>query len=126
MFYGIYPSKKKQPVLDRVLPRLIILPFLYRRSVLDAITVVKQRLKLYRNVPPNGLAIYCGSIFSGDGKEKMETYDFEPFKPIGSFLYKCDKIFHTDRLNDWLQGDETSFGFIIIDGNGTLFGSLQV
>ncbi|MEM3793539.1 MAG: peptide chain release factor 1, partial [Candidatus Bathyarchaeia archaeon] len=33
-----------------------------RKSVLDAIEKVMQRLKLFRETPPNGLVIFCGAI----------------------------------------------------------------
>ncbi|KAF5199892.1 Eukaryotic peptide chain release factor subunit 1-1 [Thalictrum thalictroides] len=69
-----------------------------RQSVLGAITSAQQRLKLYNKLPPNGLVLYTGTIVTEDGKEKKETYDFEPLKPINASLYRCDKIFHTEAL----------------------------
>ncbi|KAI3849280.1 hypothetical protein MKX03_001679 [Papaver bracteatum] len=63
-----------------------------------------NRRSLYNKVPPNGLVLYTGTIVTDDGKEKKVTYDFEPFKPINS---------------------DDKFGFIVMDGNGTLFGTLS-
>ena len=40
-----------------------------RLSVLGAITSTQQRLKLYANIPPNGLVCYCGTIVTDEGKE---------------------------------------------------------
>lgn len=94
-----------------------------RQSVLGAITSVQQRLKLYNRVPPNGLVIYCGTVLTDEGKEKKVSIDFEPFKPINTSLYLCDNKFHTEALAELLQSDER-FGFIVMDGNGTLFGVL--
>ena len=70
-----------------------------RQSVLDAITSTQQRLKLFNNVPPNGLIIYCGTVLTDENKEKKVTIDFEPFKPINTSLYLCDNKFHTEALN---------------------------
>ncbi|XP_065560502.1 eukaryotic peptide chain release factor subunit 1-like [Artemia franciscana] len=95
-----------------------------RLSVLGAITSVQQRLKLYNKVPPNGLVIYCGTIVTDEGKEKKVNIDFEPFKPINTSLYLCDNKFHTEALTA-LLADDSKFGFIIMDGNGALFGTLQ-
>merc|ERR1711971_129087 len=75
-----------------------------RLSVLGAITSVQQRLKLYNKVPPNGLVIYCGTI--------------------NTSLYLCDNKFHTEALTA-LLADDNKFGFIVMDGNGALFGTLQ-
>lgn len=95
-----------------------------RLSVLGAITSVQHRLKLYTKVPPNGLVIYCGTIVTEEGKEKKVNIDFEPFKPINTSLYLCDNKFHTEALSA-LLADDNKFGFIVMDGNGALFGTLQ-
>lgn len=117
-----------------------------RLSVLGAITSVQHRLKLYTkgininenpvnafrsslinsnfSVPPNGLVIYCGTIVTDEGKEKKVNIDFEPFKPINTSLYLCDNKFHTEALTA-LLADDNKFGFIVMDGNGALFGTLQ-
>jgi peptide chain release factor subunit 1 len=95
-----------------------------RQSVLGAITSVQQRLKQYNRVPDNGLVIYSGTVITNEGKEKKVSIDFEPFKPINTSLYLCDNKFHTEALNDLLQSDD-KFGFIIMDGNGALYGTLS-
>lgn len=95
-----------------------------RLSVLSAITSTQQRLKLYNRVPTNGLVIYCGEVITADGKEKKLSIDFEPFKPINTSLYLCDNKFHTEALSELLESD-SKFGFIVMDGNGALFGTLS-
>jgi peptide chain release factor subunit 1 len=95
-----------------------------RLSVLGAITSTQQRLKLYNKCPKNGLVIYCGTVITDEGKERRVNIDFEPFKPINTSLYLCDNKFHTEDLNELLMDDE-AFGFIIMDGNGSLYGTVQ-
>jgi peptide chain release factor subunit 1 len=95
-----------------------------RQSVLGAITSTQQRLKLYNKVPPNGLVVYCGDIITSEGKERKINIDFEPFKPINTSLYLCDNKFHVEALSELLESDQ-KFGFIIMDGNGALFGTLS-
>jgi peptide chain release factor subunit 1 len=95
-----------------------------RLSVLDAITSTQQRLKLYHKIPPNGLLLYCGTILTEEGKEKRVTIDIEPFKPINTSLYMCDNKFHVEVLNELME-DEDVYGFIIMNGDGTLYGTLQ-
>jgi peptide chain release factor subunit 1 len=110
-----------------------------RLSVLAAITSTQQRLKLYNRVPPNGLVLFVGTILTDEGKEKKVSFDFEPHKPINTCvfqdspillyltqcrsLYLCDNKFHTEALSELLESD-SRFGFIVMDGNGTLFGAL--
>ena len=95
-----------------------------RLSVLSAIKSTQERLKLYKECPPNGLVIYCGTILTEDNKEKKVTIDLEPFRPINTSLYLCDNKFHTDALMALFE-DDVKYGFIIMDGNGTLFGVLR-
>ncbi|GMR57329.1 hypothetical protein PMAYCL1PPCAC_27524 [Pristionchus mayeri] len=95
-----------------------------RMSVRTAITSVQSKLKLYHNVPPNGLVIYCGTIISEEGKEKKVTIDLSPFRPLTTSLYHCDNRFHTETLHALLT-DDSRFGFIVMDGSGCLFGTLQ-
>jgi len=96
-----------------------------KKSVLTAITSAKERLKLYPKTPNNGLVIYCGTIYGEDGKtEKKILIDFEPFKPINTSLYLCDNKFHVEPLKELLECEDV-FGFIVVDGNGALYGTLQ-
>eukprot|EP00559_Dactyliosolen_fragilissimus_P000943 CAMPEP_0184856266 /NCGR_PEP_ID=MMETSP0580-20130426/1446_1 /TAXON_ID=1118495 /ORGANISM="Dactyliosolen fragilissimus" /LENGTH=406 /DNA_ID=CAMNT_0027351189 /DNA_START=197 /DNA_END=1417 /DNA_ORIENTATION=+ len=95
-----------------------------RLSVLGAITSTQQRLKLYSKCPKNGLVVYCGTVITDEGKERRVNIDFEPFKPINTSLYLCDNKFHTEDLNELLIDDE-AFGFIVMDGNGSLYGTVQ-
>ncbi|XBW37980.1 hypothetical protein QEN19_003565 [Hanseniaspora menglaensis] len=95
-----------------------------RLSVLSAITSTQQKLKLYNTCPENGLVLYCGEMMTEDGKVKKVTYDIEPYKPINTSLYMCDNKFHTEVLSELLEADD-KFGFIVMDGQGCLFGSLS-
>lgn len=95
-----------------------------RQSVLDAIISTQQKLKLYTRIPPNGLCIFCGTVLTEEGKERMVNIDIEPFRPINTTLYMCDNKFHIKALAELLESD-LKFGFIVMDGNGTLFGTVS-
>ena len=95
-----------------------------RQNVTDALNSTIEKLKLYSRTPPNGLVIYCGLVQMPQGGEKMIKIDLEPFKPINTSLYRCNNIFHTDELKALLV-DNDKFGFLVMDGNGSLFGTLQ-
>ncbi|KAK9187470.1 hypothetical protein WN944_018865 [Citrus x changshan-huyou] len=57
-----------------------------RQSVQAAITCAQSRLKLYKNVPSNGLVLFTGTGVTEDGEEKKFVHDLVPFKPINSSL----------------------------------------
>merc|ERR1712194_881201 len=92
-------------------------------SVCGAIASTQAGLKLWPRVPAFGLVVFCGEIMTEDGKEKKVTIDFEPFKPINTTLYMCDNKFHTEALHSLLENDDR-FGFLVMDGHGTLYGTL--
>ena len=85
---------------------------------------VAYTILLPLQVPPNGLVIYCGTILTEENKERKVNIDFEPFKPINTSLYLCDNKFHTEALQELLESDD-KFGFIVMDGNGCLYGTLS-
>ena len=63
-------------------------------------------------------------IYSGETDSTKISIDLEPPKPINASQYICDKYFHTEILEELLESDKT-YGFIIVDGNGCLFGTLS-
>lgn len=70
-----------------------------RQSVQAAITYAQSRLKLYKNVPSNGLVLFTGTGVTEDEEEKKFVHDLVPFKPINSSLYVCDSRFHTETVD---------------------------
>ncbi len=90
-----------------------------RQSVQSAIVSAQQRLKLYNRVPPNGLVLFVGTL----DNDKRITMDIEPPKPVNTSYYRCDNQFHTESLRSMLD-DNDKYGFIVMDGNSTLFATL--
>ena len=127
----IIPPKEQLPLINRMITEEYgkaanIKSRVVRQAVQSALTSVKERLKLYNNrVPTNGLIVYCGEVINDEGiTEKKYTFDLQPFRPINTSLYLCDNKFQTAPLRELLETDD-KFGFIIVDGNGSLYGTLQ-
>ncbi|MCW4034745.1 MAG: peptide chain release factor aRF-1 [Candidatus Bathyarchaeota archaeon] len=96
-----------------------------RKNVQDAITRVTQRVKLFKQVPKNGLVIFCGAIpQNGPGSEKIETYVISPPEPIQIYLYRCDAKFHTEHLEDFLKEKET-YAIIVLDSSDASFATVR-
>lgn len=96
-----------------------------RKNVQDAITRVTQRVKLFKNVPENGLVLFCGAIpQNGPGSEKIELYVISPPEPIQIYLYRCDARFHTDHLQEFLKEKET-YGIIVLDSAHASFATVR-
>jgi peptide chain release factor subunit 1 len=98
---------------------------LTRTHVQDALSKTVEHLKLYKETPENGLAIFCGAIPNnkGIGNEKIELYSVLPPKPIQINLYRCDDHFWTDHIKDMLR-DEKVIGILAIDSQEAGLGIL--
>ncbi|MEM0287555.1 MAG: peptide chain release factor aRF-1 [Nitrososphaerota archaeon] len=95
-----------------------------RNHVLDALTRVTQRLKLYKTVPENGLVIFCGALpVSGPNTETIQIFEIVPPRPINTYLYRCDDHFHLDLLRQTLREEET-IGILSIDTAEAALGRL--
>eukprot|EP01114_Cavostelium_apophysatum_P019192 TRINITY_DN6115_c0_g2_i1.p1 TRINITY_DN6115_c0_g2~~TRINITY_DN6115_c0_g2_i1.p1 ORF type:complete len:151 (-),score=1.69 TRINITY_DN6115_c0_g2_i1:370-822(-) len=86
---------------------------MYRRgrlSHLSAITNAQQRLKLYHDLPPNGLLIYCGTIITDDGRERKIAVDFEPSKPPRTSMFLFDSKFNFEVFRE-TQDVDSKIGY---------------
>ncbi|KAL9688582.1 hypothetical protein QQ045_033005 [Rhodiola kirilowii] len=92
------------------------------RTTLDAIISAQQRLTGF-HYPANGLMLYSGTVISDDGRARKVDIDFEPFRPVNEWVYMCNDKFHTESLKQLLKPDD-KYGFIIMAGDGALFGTL--
>jgi peptide chain release factor subunit 1 len=89
---------------------------LTRTHVQDALSRTLEHLKLFKETPENGLAIFCGAIpnSKGIGNEKIELFSVNPPKPVQINLYRCDDHFWTDHIRDMLK-DDRIIGLLAID-----------
>ena len=101
---------------------------LTRTHVVDALSRVIQRLKLYKKPPDKGLVIFCGALPPEGGgpigSEVIKMYELEPPKELQTFLYRCDDHFHVDLLKDMLK-DDNLIGFLAIDAKDAGWGLLH-
>jgi peptide chain release factor subunit 1 len=101
---------------------------LTRSHVVDALSRVQQRLKLYKNTPARGLVIFCGALPPEGGgpigSEVIKVWEIEPPKDLTTFLYRCDDHFHVDILKDMLR-DDNLIGFLAIDTKDAGWGLLH-
>lgn len=101
---------------------------LTRTHVVDALSRVIQRLKLYKKPPDKGLVFFCGALPPEGGgpigSEVIKMFELEPPKELQTFLYRCDDHFHVDILKDMLKADNL-IGFLAIDAKDAGWGLLQ-
>ena len=101
---------------------------LTRTHVVDALSRVIQRLKLYKKPPDKGLVVFCGALPPEGGGpiggEVIKMYELEPPKELQTFLYRCDDHFHVEILKNMLK-EENMIGFLAIDAKDAGWGLLH-
>jgi len=101
---------------------------LTRTHVVDSLSKVVQRLKLYKKTPERGLAIFCGAlpreVGGPPGSEVVKAFEIDPPKDMQTFLYRCDDHFHVDILKNMLK-DENMIGFLAVDAKDAGWGLLH-
>jgi peptide chain release factor subunit 1 len=96
-----------------------------RKNVQDALTKVMERLKLFKTIPPTGLAIFAGSIASNQlGVGDMQTFIIVPPEPITIYYYRCEHQFMLEPLFKMLAAKDV-YGLVVIDSKEAAFGFLK-
>ncbi len=85
-----------------------------RKNVMSAIESIQSRLRTYKNVPENGLVLFCGEVAAAGDQTRMVQHVLEPPEPITAFQYRCDSTFFTEPLLDMAE-DKKSYGLIVLD-----------
>jgi peptide chain release factor subunit 1 len=95
-----------------------------RKNVIDALEKLIRHLKLYKQIPENGLALFCGNISETEGQPDIQIWAIEPPKPLKIKFYRCDQTFVLEPLQEMLESTDV-FGLIVVDRKEATFGVLD-
>ncbi|HSW76912.1 MAG TPA: hypothetical protein VLG50_07690 [Candidatus Saccharimonadales bacterium] len=76
-------------------------------AVIAALKHIQQHLKLYKQIPSNGVALFVN-------KDTIKT--LTPPLPITQFVYRCDKKYHVDTLLSLYDTHDTE-GIVLVSGS---------
>ncbi len=85
-----------------------------RKNVQNALEKMIQHLRNFKQTPENGLAVFCGNVAAGEGKQDIRIWSVEPPVPLKARIYRCDKNFLTDMLEEMLI-DHMVYGLVVVD-----------
>ena len=94
-----------------------------RKNVMGSLEKILQHLKLYKETPANGLAVFCGNISEREDVD-LEIWAVEPAEPIKTRLYWCGQDFILDPLKEMVREREV-FGLIVVDKSDANIGLLH-
>lgn len=95
-----------------------------RKNVTDALTKIVQHLKLYRQTPEHGLAVFCGNVAESEGETDIHLWAVEPPEPVKVKMYWCDQRFELEPLRQQLKEKEV-FGLLVLDTKEATIGLLK-
>lgn len=95
-----------------------------RKNVQAALERMIQHLRLYARTPEHGLAAFSGNVAAREGQQDVRVWSIEPPLPLQTRIYRCDKDFVLDILEDMLE-DKTMYGLIVIDRRDALIAMLK-
>src|SRR3989338_8035242 len=59
-----------------------------RKNVIAALEMIIRELKLIKETPKNGLAIYAGNISEKEGQQDIQIWMYEPPRALNVKLYR--------------------------------------
>src|SRR5271170_6629916 len=95
-----------------------------RGNVESALEKIMQYLKLYRETPKNGLAIFAGNISDNPGKVNIELFSMEPPIPLKVNIYRCDSVFLLDPIEE-IVGSTDTYVLVVMDGREATIATLK-
>ncbi len=95
-----------------------------RDNVTGAIDKILSYLKLYKQPPKNGLAIFCGNVSNEQSKSDIELFSMEPDSPIKNNIYRCDSVFLLEPLEAMMETTDL-YAMVIMDGRDCTVGLLK-
>ncbi|UZE94174.1 MAG: peptide chain release factor aRF-1 [Candidatus Pacearchaeota archaeon] len=95
-----------------------------KNNVIDALEKMVRHLKLYKKLPENGLALFCGNVSKKEGQPDIKIWAIEPPQPLKTKFYRCDQTFVLDPLKQMLEAKEI-YGLIVLDRKEATFGLLE-
>lgn len=95
-----------------------------RGNVLGAIDKIIGYLRLFKETPKNGIAVFCGNLSDNQSKVDIELFSIEPPAPINVNIYRCDSSFLLEPLELILDNKDLYF-LIVMDGREATIGTLK-
>ena len=94
-----------------------------RKNVTEALEKIVRHLKEFKRTPENGLAIFCGNVSKVEGQDDLQLWSVEPPAPLKMRLYRCDKEFVLEALEEQLEVAEI-YGLLVMDRKEATIGVL--
>ncbi len=90
-----------------------------RTNVTGALERIINYLKMFRQTPPNGLAVFAGNISDSPAKIDIQLFSLEPPEPLRVGTYRCDSKFFLEPLESMMETKDV-YGILVLDGRDAI------
>jgi peptide chain release factor subunit 1 len=129
-FISLYIPREKSideivAILKQESDSAVMRPESVRDRLQDALKNVMHRLKLQKEIPENGLAMFAGTFAVNDQEsDVLNVEELVPLEPITAYLYEVDDHFRLEPLREMLR-DQRAVGLVVLDSKEASFGILN-
>ncbi|MEK6903250.1 MAG: peptide chain release factor aRF-1, partial [Nanoarchaeota archaeon] len=95
-----------------------------RGNVIDSLEKCIRHLRLFKQTPPHGYAVFGGNVAAQEGKVDLRVWGIEPPEPLNMRIYRCDQRFVIDILEEMMEHKEV-YGLILVDRREATLGLLK-
>ena len=94
-----------------------------RKNVTESLEKIIRYLKGVKKTPENGLVLLAGNTSHVEGQEDINLWSIEPPEPVGVRMYRCDKEFVVEPLEEMLEVGEI-YALLVMDRKEATIGQL--
>jgi peptide chain release factor subunit 1 len=94
-----------------------------RKNVTESLEKIIRTLKDYMTGPSKGMALFAGNVSSVEGQTDIQIWEIEPPEEVRVRLYRCDKEFVLDPLEEMLEVGEI-YALVVMDRKEATVGRL--
>ena len=95
-----------------------------RQNVIDSLEKIIRHLRLFKQTPENGLAVFGGNVSDRESQIDIQVFSIEPSVPLNIRIYRCDQTFVTDILRD-MMAHKGVYGLLVVDRREATIGYLK-
>jgi peptide chain release factor subunit 1 len=95
-----------------------------RNNVTGALERMIQHLRLFKRTPEHGLVAFSGNVAEREGQTDLRVWSLEPPIKLNQKLYRCDKEFVLEPLEDMIDIKEF-YGLVVLDRRDAMIALLK-
>jgi len=95
-----------------------------KTNVTGALERIINHLKLFKQTPPRGIAVFAGNISDNPAKTDIQLFSLEPPETLKVGAYRCDSRFYLEPLQNMMETKD-AYGILVLDGRDAIVATVK-